>query len=136
MRLLCVLLLSCNVIVANDFKALLDTINSASDSIAKKTIVDSFMLQNPVLPLTNGTECVFMFRGNADRIIVTGDHKQWSANGDTMKRIAGTDLSYIMNTFPIDARIDYKFINGSNWILDPKNPLTCAGGFGPNSELR
>ncbi|MDZ7623881.1 MAG: hypothetical protein U5J96_05460 [Ignavibacteriaceae bacterium] len=27
------------------------------------------------------------------------------------------------------------FLNGSNWILDPENPNTCQGGFGPNSEL-
>nr|MCU0405577.1 alpha/beta hydrolase-fold protein [Ignavibacteriaceae bacterium] len=26
-------------------------------------------------------------------------------------------------------------LNGSNWILDPENPHTCQGGFGPNSEL-
>lgn len=36
----------------------------------------------------------------------------------------------------MDARLDYKFvINGSSWILDPENPNTCTGGFGPNSEL-
>ncbi len=27
------------------------------------------------------------------------------------------------------------FVNGS-WILDPRNPNTCTGGYGPNSELR
>jgi enterochelin esterase family protein len=26
-------------------------------------------------------------------------------------------------------------LNGSTWILDPENPHTCEGGFGPNSEL-
>jgi enterochelin esterase family protein len=36
----------------------------------------------------------------------------------------------------LEARIDYKFIlNETNWILDPRNPRTCTGGFGPNSEL-
>ncbi|MGB5530296.1 MAG: alpha/beta hydrolase-fold protein, partial [Ignavibacteriaceae bacterium] len=29
-----------------------------------------------------------------------------------------------------------KFVlNGSTWILDPENPNTCQGGYGPNSEL-
>jgi enterochelin esterase family protein len=32
--------------------------------------------------------------------------------------------------------LDYKFVlNGNNWILDPENPNTVLGGFGPNSEL-
>ena len=136
MRILFALLISCTIAQANDFNALLERVGTISDSLSKRVVIDSFMQKNPILPLTNGTECVFLFRGNASRIIVTGDHKQWSANGDTMQRIAGTDLHYVKNTFPLDARIDYKFINGSNWILDPKNPQTCAGGFGPNSEVR
>jgi enterochelin esterase family protein len=136
MRILFALLISCSIAYANDFNAFIERLDSVPDSLSKKTLVDSFMQKNPILPLTNGTECIFIFRGNASRIIVTGDHKQWSGKGDTMQRVKGTDIHFVRNTFPIDARIDYKFINGSNWILDPKNPHTCAGGFGPNSELR
>jgi len=35
---------------------------------------------------------------------------------------------------PAGARVDYKFIVDGRWILDPANPRTCTGGFGPNSE--
>jgi enterochelin esterase family protein len=31
--------------------------------------------------------------------------------------------------------LDYKYVANSNWILDPRNPNTVSGGFGPNSEL-
>jgi enterochelin esterase family protein len=45
-------------------------------------------------------------------------------------------MSYYTRSFEPNARLDYKFVlNGSTWILDPLNPRTCAGGFGPNSEL-
>ena len=47
------------------------------------------------------------------------------------------DLGYASRKFETDARLDCKFIlNGSNWILDPRNPHQVTGGSGPNSELR
>lgn len=136
MKLLLALFLTCTAVIAQDFNDMLDKISQSSDSLTKKAVIDSFMQKNQVFPLTSNNECIFIFRSNAQRIIVTGDHTQWSQRGDTMQRIAGTDLHYVKKNFPSDARIDYKFINGTNWILDPKNPLTCPGGFGPNSELR
>jgi enterochelin esterase-like enzyme len=136
MKLLLALFLTCTAVIAQDFNDMLEKISQSPDSLAKKAVIDSFMQKYQVLPFTSTNECIFIFRGNAQRIIVTGDHTQWSQRGDTMQRIAGTDLHFVKKNFPSDARIDYKFINGTNWILDPKNPLTCAGGFGPNSELR
>jgi enterochelin esterase family protein len=54
-----------------------------------------------------------------------------------MTPITGTNFWYHTAHYPSDARLDYKYVlNGSNWILDPLNPYTCMGGFGPNSELR
>jgi enterochelin esterase family protein len=54
-----------------------------------------------------------------------------------MSRLSTTDLWYCTRVFESDARLDYKFVlNGGTWILDPRNPLTVNGGFGPNSELR
>jgi enterochelin esterase family protein len=53
-----------------------------------------------------------------------------------MSRLSQTNFWYRSENFEMDARLDYKFVlNGSNWILDPENPNTCQGGFGPNSEL-
>ena len=136
MKLLLAFILTCTIARAQDFNGLLEKISQSPDSLAKKAVIDSFIGKNPVFPLTSENDCIFVFRGSAQQIIVTGDHTQWSQRGDTMQRIAGTDFHYAKKNFPLDARIDYKFINGTNWILDPKNPLTCPGGFGPNSELR
>jgi enterochelin esterase-like enzyme len=53
-----------------------------------------------------------------------------------MTKLSQTNFWYRSENFELDARLDYKFVlNGSNWILDPENPHTCQGGFGPNSEL-
>jgi enterochelin esterase family protein len=51
-------------------------------------------------------------------------------------RLEGTDLWYLAAEFEPEARLDYKFVlNGSDWRLDPLNPQTMQGGFGPNSQL-
>jgi enterochelin esterase family protein len=67
---------------------------------------------------------------------MAGDATEWAPN-TPLTNISGTNFWYLTTSYETDARLDYKFvINGSNWILDPKNLLTCSGGFGPNSELR
>jgi enterochelin esterase family protein len=55
---------------------------------------------------------------------------------DTLRRLEGTNLFVLPKRFEPDARLDYKLvINARKWILDPRNPRICTGGFGPNSEL-
>jgi enterochelin esterase family protein len=49
--------------------------------------------------------------------------------------LSGTNLYYAGYQFEHDARLDYKIVVDGNWILDPLNPNTCSGGYGPNSEL-
>ena len=136
MRIFIAFLLSVISLNANEIESFISLLNSSADSLMKMKAIDSFMIVNKTFPIAIDTNCYFFFRGKADRIIVTGDHTQWSQRGDTMKRFPGTDLHMVKKTFPADARLDYKLINGTNWILDPRNPLTCPGGFGPNSELR
>jgi enterochelin esterase family protein len=77
----------------------------------------------------------FVYQGTAASYQVAGDFTGWSP-GMPMTGITGTDFHYAGSHYEADARLDYKFVIGSNWILDPKNPYTCTGGFGPNSELR
>ena len=53
-----------------------------------------------------------------------------------MERLTGTNLWYLESSFEVDARLDYQYvINGEEWRLDPLNPRTMLGDFGPNSEL-
>lgn len=99
--------------------------------------VDSFMALHPQTPfIESDTLCHFIYVGSAQQVQIAGDFTNWASFLDFL-RVEGTHLWYCTRSFEPDARLDYKLIiNGNQWILDPKNPYTCAGGFGPNSELR
>jgi enterochelin esterase-like enzyme len=131
--LVCLLSLSAS---AQTFQAFINRVNSVPDS-QKTAIVDSFMTTIHQFPyVENDTLCHFIYRGSASSMAVAGDQNQWSPS-DNMIRIQPTDFWYCTRSYERDARLDYKFVqNGSNWILDPRNPYTCSGGYGPNSELR
>jgi enterochelin esterase family protein len=88
-------------------------------------------------PEIDHTRVEFIYSGAVkDRIAVTGDHMHWSAVGEVMNTLEGTDFHYLGKHFEPDARLDYKFIVDGEWIIDPLNPHVCAGGFGLNSEVR
>jgi enterochelin esterase family protein len=67
---------------------------------------------------------------------VPGDANIWDGTLFPMTHIDGTAFWYRGQIFEPDARLDYKFVlNGSDWILDPRNLHQCVSGYGPNSEL-
>jgi|GEM_PF-236498 len=104
----------------------------------RQALVDRWWNSIGSTPLIeDSTRALFLYRGQARRVNLPGDFNSWDKNAFPMFRLDGTDLWYLAREFEPDARLDYKFvIDGSQWILDPANPLTCTGGFGPNSELR
>jgi enterochelin esterase-like enzyme len=104
----------------------------------RPAIVDSFMNAVESFPFIEGdTLTHFIYRGNASAINLAGDQTGWDPTGNLFAHVAGTDFWYLNAIYEADARLDYKFVlPGNNWILDPLNPHTCSGGFGPNSELR
>ncbi|MBU1638117.1 T9SS type A sorting domain-containing protein [bacterium] len=118
----------------NDFLARLNIVSQAE----RPAIVDSFMNAQESFPyIENDTTMFMIYRGTANSVTVAGDMNSWNPNGHSMSTVAGTDFWYRGYYFESDARIDYKYVlNGGNWILDPRNPYTCTGGYGPNSELR
>lgn len=59
----------------------------------------------------------------------------WNATADRLTRIAGTDLFFLSQELPLDARLDYKLLPDGEWVLDPLNPRTMLGGYGPNSQF-
>ncbi len=91
------------------------------------------------VPYAQGSQVAFLYRGSAGTVAWPGDFNGWNPGSSSWQgtQFAGTDLWIVEKTFPVDARLDYKVVlNGSNWILDPANPLQMWGGFGPNNELR
>ncbi len=104
----------------------------------RPALVDSFMDAVESFPFIEfDTVAHYIYRGNATRVNVPGDANNWNANEYPMTSLSGTNFWYYTHLFEADARLDYKYvISNSTWILDPLNPYTCTGGFGPNSELR
>lgn len=99
--------------------------------------VDTYLATIEVTPLTDGERAIFLWQGEALSVVLAGDMNGWNLDAAAaFQQIANTDLWYLEATFPPDARLDYKIVvNGGNWQLDPLNPRTMLGGFGPNSEL-
>jgi enterochelin esterase family protein len=119
----------------SNFQQFINRVISAP-SQDRSAIVDSFMLAVPAFPFIEDPVAHFIYRGNVTSVNVPGDANGWNSAGYPMTKLSTTDFWYSSQVFESDARLDYKFIlNGSSWILDPRNPITVSGGFGPNSEL-
>ncbi len=122
----------------SQFQQFIDHVNSLGDPTAKQAAVDSFMTyaRTVGIPFIEDSTANFIYLGNPNSVSVPGDFNGWNMNAWPMTKLSQTNFWYRSENFELDARLDYKFVlNGSNWILDPENPHTCQGGFGPNSEL-
>ena len=104
----------------------------------RQALVDSFMNDLPggQTPVVSDSAAHFVYAGTASSVALAGDANGWSPYEDYLFTISPTNFWYRTWYYPLDARLDYKFVlDNTNWILDPHNPNTCAGGYGPNSEL-
>jgi enterochelin esterase family protein len=103
----------------------------------RQAVADSFMHSGHSFPFVEGdTLTHFIYNLPAQSVAMAGDATGWNPNG-SFTNISGSTFRFYTARYESDARLDYKFvINGSSWILDPNNPYTCTGGYGPNSELR
>lgn len=120
-----------------NFQNFLDRVVLAPEA-GRTAIVDSFMNAVGSFPfIENDTIVHFIYRGTTSGVTVPGDANGWNSTAFPMTKLSSTNFWYTSKKFESDARLDYKFVlNGSTWILDPRNPYTVSGGYGPNSELR
>lgn len=120
------------------FKASLEAVVASGDTAALDAFWQALKDARQV-PFVRGDSVTFLYRGAAQSVAWNGDFNGWS--GDTSvasegTRLSGGDVWILEHTFPSDGRIDYKIVlNGSQWILDPDNPMQQWSGFGPNSAL-
>jgi len=105
----------------------------------KQALVDSFLQwadSATGIPYIEDTTAYFIYlNGSSPEVDVAGDFSGWEPTHQSFNYLSGTNLYYAGYHFESDARLDYKLIVNGNWILDPLNPHTCSGGYGPNSEL-
>ncbi len=115
-----------------------------TDVNARTALVDSFIaywdtIAIPPVTVEPDSEfgsAAFLYRSPGNTITVAGDFNGWNPNGDLTQVLSGTTLHYAVKRFEKNARFDYKFVvNGNTWVLDPLNPRTFPGGFGPNSQM-
>lgn len=121
------------------FSEFIDSANHISNFEDRIMYIESYVahLDTAGAPVIEDDTANFVYNGSATSVEIAGDFNGWGGDGTwTCNKIDGTDFFWYSHTFESTARLDYKFIiNGSNWILDPLNPFTVSGGYGPNSEL-
>ena len=131
-------LFSPSIFSQNQFQEFLDRVNSLPDSSAKAAVIDSFITvaRAEGIPFIENNTANFIYLGSVNSVNVPGDFNGWNQNSASMVNLVLTNFWYHSKDFEMNARLDYKFVlNDSSWILDPENPNTVSGGFGPNSEL-
>ena len=86
-------------------------------------------------PIREADRAWFVYSGNATSVDLAGDMSGWNPSM-ALSQVSGTSFWFREFLCASTARLDYKLVlNDSQWILDPTNPNTISGGFGPNSEL-
>ncbi|MDD4183006.1 MAG: 4-alpha-glucanotransferase, partial [Candidatus Omnitrophica bacterium] len=105
-----------------------------------KKAFDAFWLRASIegTPLlsANKKEVIFIYRGDAEKVFLTGDMTGWDeARKIPLKRLGATDLFYVKRAFKSDGLFDYKFIADGNYICDFTNLRVASGRFGDNSLL-
>ena len=100
-----------------------------------KRDIDAFLAQHQ-WPLVEGLHATFVWRGEADAVHL----RHWVfglASEQPFKRIADTDLWYLVLDLPKRSRMEYKFDvvrGGKNaWVRDPLNTRLAHDPFGANS---
>lgn len=126
-----------------DIETQLKSLSDIQDDLVRVQKADALwdtLVSNELIPFTQDTMVLFLYRGEAESVEWNGDFTSWGNNDkfrNEGRRITGTDIWMLKQSFPSDSRLDYKItINESDWILDPNNPHQQWSGFGPNSELR
>ncbi len=125
------------------FRDSLNRIVAIPDPNTRNLVLTDFLngLQSAnKIPFAIGDSVAFLYRGSANSVRWNGDFNSWGSASSVQTngtRLGNTDLWILEQTFPSDARLDYKIVlNGNTWILDPRNAFQQMSGFGPNSELR
>jgi enterochelin esterase-like enzyme len=84
-------------------------------------------------PAISGTTAVFQyFNQRARNVQMMADCTDWQPV--PMEREDGS--WFLEVEFPPDARTEYLFVVNGQGVLDPLNPYSGPGGFGPRSECR
>ena len=124
-------------VIGTSFHEFLSQVRSDSDKVRRNEAVDQYLgrVQTLGSPVIEESTVVFLYRGNARHVVLAGDLNGWNPAREPLARVEGTDLFYIEKNLDKYARIEYKLVVDSTWILDPLNKRVALGGYGANSDL-
>ncbi len=116
------------------FSAVLSSLKELNAN-QKNVVLDKFVRFNP-FPFIEDSVVYFLFRDTTDQpVFLAGDMTRWRPDSIQLMRIKDTNYRYTSIVLPTNARIEYKFVAGKKWYLDPFNPFKETGGLGSNSVL-
>ena len=120
-----------------DFMQTLSSISEIADQQEMNSVLEPFwdsLKANNQIPFVFEDSVAFLFRSENASIKWAGDFNGWRP--ESGKQLGTSGVWVLEKVFPLDARLDYKVIDGGDWILDPDNEFIQYSGWGPNSELR
>lgn len=116
------------------FSELLKDVQNKSVTQAEALLQDFCQRHN--FPFTEDSTAYFLFEDTTKNpVYLAGDFTQWRPVSIALRRIGQTKFYFTGLVFPLKARLEYKFVVGKNWLLDPLNPFKEQGGLGDNSVL-
>ncbi len=132
------LLAACTKERMPDIDKLVRDVASAPEQSSREDLVEAFMqrVKATGTPVPESdTTAVFVYRGPASRVRITGDMTQWAAEIE-MERIAGTDVHYYRGTYPEGARLEYLLLlDDLPPVTDPLCRFQVLSGLGAHSEF-
>jgi enterochelin esterase family protein len=113
-------------------------IHQLEQSEPDRAKVDAWMA-NRRFPVIEGNRATFVFRGDVEGVTL----RHWIyglESSQSLQRITGTDVWYLVAEIPPGSRVEYKFelhrSGGNQWVEDPLNPHRARDPFGANSVLQ
>ncbi len=102
----------------------------------REKIIQSWIKKQENFPIIENDKVYYIYKNEKDiPVFLTGDMNNWIPDSNQLMRIIGTSYYYFEQSYPGDARLEYKFIVEGKYLLDPLNEKTSSGGFGNNSLL-
>ena len=116
------------------FDQLLAELESATSVAAKTRLVRDFA-RTEASPLIEDSRVTFFYVSeDAREVVLEGDWTHWQPTAP-LAYLPDTPLWYRVERFPRAARLEYRIVVNGHRRLDPRNPRTAPGGFGPHSEV-
>jgi enterochelin esterase family protein len=109
--------------------SLIQQVDAVSGQVAKQMLTNDFVerAQSVGVPIIQGNQVIFIYRGNPGYVSLGGDHNNWQASfKKPLKHIDSTNFYYQIENFKSHARFEYGYLVDDFWLRDVENPKKGA----------